>query len=177
MEIRPRAKWRIRDRDSSLCASLLSAPIRPPPAPSTQLPSQPTGLSGCRGSSPSWETSLQKETRHMETLDFLQRLWSFNVRWHLLLGFLQGWQSLLRSRGGNTQDWGRLKCTWKPMVSHFLIPIYFKKCYWNIVDWQCCVSFRCTAKWFLYIYIYVCMCIYMCVCLFFFYILFHYRLL
>ena len=27
--------------------------------------------------------------------------------------------------------------------------------YWSIVDLQCCVSFRCTAEWFSYIYTYM----------------------
>ena len=33
----------------------------------------------------------------------------------------------------------------------------FFKCYWSIVDLQCCVNFFCTAKWlsFIYIYIYI----------------------
>ena len=34
----------------------------------------------------------------------------------------------------------------------FLIVIHF---HWSIVDLQCCVSFRYTAKWFIYIYIYL----------------------
>ena len=38
---------------------------------------------------------------------------------------------------------------------------------WSIVDLVCCVSFRCTAKWFSYTYIYI----------YFFQILFPYRLL
>ena len=32
-----------------------------------------------------------------------------------------------------------------------IIPLLFKKCflpYWSIVDYQYCVSFRCTAQWF-----------------------------
>ena len=36
----------------------------------------------------------------------------------------------------------------------FLICIFFKF-YWIIVDLQCCVSFRCTAKWFSYTYTYI----------------------
>ena len=37
---------------------------------------------------------------------------------------------------------------------------------WSIVNLQCCVSFRCTAKWFSYIYIHTHICIH-------FQILFH----
>ena len=43
-----------------------------------------------------------------------------------------------------------LQCGWifwsKISTSHF------KKFYWSIVDLQCCVGFRCTAKWFHYSY-------------------------
>ena len=44
--------------------------------------------------------------------------------------------------------------------------------YWAIVNLQCCVSFKCTAKWFSYTYIYIVIHIYIL-----FQILFHYRLL
>ena len=33
--------------------------------------------------------------------------------------------------------------------------------YCSIIDLQCCVSFRCTAKWFWDVYIYVCVCVYL----------------
>ena len=32
---------------------------------------------------------------------------------------------------------------------------FFKKNYWSIVDLQQCVSFRCTAEWFMYTYMYI----------------------
>ena len=34
--------------------------------------------------------------------------------------------------------------------------------FFNVVDLQWCVSFRCTAKWFRYIYMCVCVCVYIC---------------
>ena len=42
----------------------------------------------------------------------------------------------------------------KERGSHIL-----KKFYWSIIDLQCCVSFRCTAKCQLYICVYVCVCV------------------
>ena len=59
------------------------------------------------------------------------------------------------------------------IISHLLyLPFHFSYCfyisgcsvlvafcfssifYWSMVDLQCCASFKCTAKWFSYIYIY-----------------------
>ena len=55
---------------------------------------------------------------------------------------------------------------------------YYQFFYWSIVDLHCCISFRCIAKWFSYIYI----CMYVFFLRFFLLcilsqILFHYRLL
>ena len=36
-------------------------------------------------------------------------------------------------------------------VIYFIL--FFKNFYWSIVDLQCCVRFRCTAKWICYTYI------------------------
>ena len=46
--------------------------------------------------------------------------------------------------------------------------VFLYKFFLTVVEFQCCVSFRCTAKWFSYTYI----CIYIL-----FHILFHYSLL
>ena len=58
-------------------------------------------------------------------------------------------------------------CFLKPFpdirLCHLFIFLIFNFFNWSIVDLQYCVSFRCTAKWFSYIYIY-------------FQIIFHYRL-
>ena len=44
-------------------------------------------------------------------------------------------------------------------VCFFIILMYFillkKFFYWSVVDLQCCVSFRCTAKWISYTYTYI----------------------
>ena len=40
-----------------------------------------------------------------------------------------------------------------PLFIHsFILYLLF---YWSIVDLQCCVSFKCTAKWFSYTYVYI----------------------
>ena len=38
--------------------------------------------------------------------------------------------------------------------------------YWSRVDVQCCVSFRCAAKWFIYVYVYECSFLWMCIYVF-----------
>ena len=40
--------------------------------------------------------------------------------------------------------------------------LWKKKCYWNIVDLQCCVSFRCIAKWIRCVCVYACACAHTC---------------
>ena len=39
-------------------------------------------------------------------------------------------------------------------VDH-LLKKFFLILYWHIIDLQCCMSFRCTAKWFSYAYIHI----------------------
>ena len=58
---------------------------------------------------------------------------------------------------------------------HF-IRFLFLFFYWNIVDLQCCVGFRYTAKWFSFIYIYIYIYIFRYIYILF-QILFPYRLL
>ena len=43
----------------------------------------------------------------------------------------------------------------KYFILFFLLQyFFFLLFYWHVVDLQCCVTFRCTAKWFSYIYIF-----------------------
>ena len=50
--------------------------------------------------------------------------------------------------------------------------VLFKKFFWSVVALQCCISFKCAAKWFTYICVCVCVCVcvcmcaYMCVCIY-----------
>ena len=47
-----------------------------------------------------------------------------------------------------------LRSVWHHILFILLEPP-LKKCYWNIVDLQCCASFRCAAKWITY----MCVCV------------------
>ena len=69
------------------------------------------------------------------------------------------WFSCVVSLGGPTQAQGP---KFHPRVGDSQL---FNLFYWSIVDLQCCIGFRCTAKWFTYI------------CIYLFQILLHYVLL
>ena len=40
-------------------------------------------------------------------------------------------------------------------VTFSFLFFFFYNSYWSVVDLQCCVSFRCTAKWISYTYTYI----------------------
>ena len=92
----------------------------------------------------------------------------------LMIAWCFGWFERTEFLAGKTGAWenARLLLTFSPPppcippapCSFFFLLNYFFN--WIIVDLQCCVSFRYTAKWFSYTYIYL-----------FFQILFHYKLL
>ena len=41
--------------------------------------------------------------------------------------------------------------------------VLFKKFFWSVVALQCCISFKCAAKWFSYVCVCVCVCMHICV--------------
>ena len=52
--------------------------------------------------------------------------------------------------------WIMLQWTWEHRcLFQTLISVIFLKCYWSIVDLQCCISFTYTAKWIDYMYTYI----------------------
>ena len=62
-----------------------------------------------------------------------------------------------------------LKPTYSPVLTwqsgssaSLLLSLMLEFFFFNVVDLQWCVSFRCTAKWFRYIYMCVCVCVYIC---------------
>ena len=57
------------------------------------------------------------------------------------------WFSCVVSLGGPTKAQGP---KFHPRVGDSQL---FNLFYWSIIDLQCCIGFRCTAKWFSYIYI------------------------
>ena len=44
---------------------------------------------------------------------------------------------------------------WATLGTPGQVLFFFNKLYWHIVDLRCWISFRCTAKWFIYTYTYV----------------------
>ena len=41
-------------------------------------------------------------------------------------------------------------CKWEAVPVSLTIRLFLFYFYWSIVDWQCCVNFCCSAKWFSY---------------------------
>ena len=66
---------------------------------------------------------------------------------------------LPQSRGSNlegTTNPVRTLSHWSFPRVNIKLPLFFKNLfYWTIVDLQHCVSFRCTANWFCYTYVYI----------------------
>ena len=87
-----------------------------------------------------------KQNRQASSLASFQDLPCF-FTYHLALFSVSMGQSVLQ-----TQSF----CKQEPL---FPLAFFKRNIYiffnWSIVDLQCCVSFRCTAKWFSYTYIYI----------------------
>ena len=62
-----------------------------------------------------------------------------------------GWPSFLQVKGIHCGSRGNFLGSFLTVIIFLILILY-----WSIVDLQCCVSFRGTAKWFSYTYTYIC---------------------
>ena len=89
-------------------------------------------------------TKLQTQRTDQWLLDFKERVMSCTLYQSQYSCCTVEW---FCTRCYHWQAW--VKCAWgSPIFTSFLKN-------WTTVGLQCCVSFRCTAKWFSYTYIYI----------------------
>ena len=124
-----------------------------------------------------WEDPLDKEmATHSSILawkipwsekpDKLQSMGSQRVqhdsqKWlHFCMLFIYVWMSVITYYGKCQKENMYLLLLYKAYIRaslvaqivKYILLLKLKEIYWSMVDLQCCVSFRCTAKWISYTY-------------------------